>query len=175
MLLEGYNLQHVEDALRTLPRGVGHVTFPVHCTMARVGSDAILKLLKADHRFTLTLWGEAMPADDEWMYSTPELSGRVFRDCAKPGVLSYTLTIVPLLFQQATRSLALTALGGAVALTRQKQEEGGQDSPPSAEAPRVAERVLSITNGRKATSEGAQQHAASGHEQGAPRDFASML
>ena len=33
MLLEGYNLQHVEDALRTLPRGVGHVTFPVHGTM----------------------------------------------------------------------------------------------------------------------------------------------
>jgi len=32
------------------------VTFPVHCTMARVGSEAILKLLKADDRFTLTLW-----------------------------------------------------------------------------------------------------------------------
>ena len=88
MLLEGYNLQHVEDALRTLPRGVGHVTFPVHCTMARVGRDAILRLLEADDRFTLTLWGEAMPADDEFIYSTEELRGRVFRDCAKPGVFT---------------------------------------------------------------------------------------
>ena len=147
MLLEGYNLQHVEDALRTLPRGVGHVTFPVHCTMARVGSEAILKLLNVDHRFTLTLWGEAMPADDEWMYTTPELKGRVFRDCAKPGVLSYGLTVIPLLFQQATRSLALTALGGAVALTRKSDllegragagaGERGGESPPSAEAHRA--------------------------------------
>jgi len=175
MLLEGYNLQHVEDALRTLPRGVGHVTFPVHCTMARVGSEAIRKLLNADDRFTLTLWGEAMPADDEWMYSTPELQGRVFRDCAKPGVLSYTLTIVPLLFQQATRSLALTALGGAVALTRQKNVEGGEDSPPSAEAPRVAEpqRVRAITDGRSGV-DGALR-GASGLVQGAPRDFGSTL
>lgn len=142
MLLEGYNLQHVEDALRTLPRGVGHVTFPVHCTMARVGKEAILKLLKADERFTLTMWGEASPSDDEFMYTTPGLQGRVFRDCAKPGVLSYGLTIIPLLFQGATRSLALTALGGAVALTRKRQGliDGGEDSPPSAEAPRLAQK-----------------------------------
>jgi hypothetical protein len=49
-----------------------------------------------------------MAADDEWMYTTPQLKGRVFRDCAKPGVLSYGLSIIPLIFQHATRSLALT-------------------------------------------------------------------
>ena len=28
---------------------------------------------------------QAMPADDEFIYSTEQLRGRVFRDCAKPG------------------------------------------------------------------------------------------
>jgi hypothetical protein len=42
----------------------------------------------------------------------------VFRDCAKPGVLSYGLTIIPFLFQSATRSLALTALGGDLSVKK---------------------------------------------------------
>eukprot|EP00960_Hanusia_phi_P028857 747625-Hanusia_phi.AAC.3 len=92
MVLQGYELDHIDDALRTLPRGVGHVTFPVHCTMARVGHSAIIRLLQvgasrvgrgrvvdlllqADERFTLTVWGEAMEGDDEWMFKTPELQG----------------------------------------------------------------------------------------------------
>jgi len=112
-VLQGYEMQHIDDALRTLPRGVGHVTFPVHCTMARLGSDAIVKLLQADPRFTLTLWGEAMPQDEDWMLTTPELQGRIFRDCLKPGLIAYGLTLAPYLFQRATRSLALTAFGGS--------------------------------------------------------------
>jgi hypothetical protein len=73
MLLEGYNLQQVEDALRTLPRGVGHVTFPVHCTMARVGKEAIVKLLEADDRFTLTLWSIPEPCPE---YRIPDPESR---------------------------------------------------------------------------------------------------
>lgn len=112
-ILQGYSQQHVDDALRTLPRGVGHVTFPVHCSMARVGSEAIIRLLESDARFTLTLWGEASEADHLWMQTTPQLQGRYFRDCAKPGALTYGLTFAPMLFQRATRSLALAMLGGA--------------------------------------------------------------
>mmetsp|Transcript_35682 Transcript_35682/g.73339 ORF Transcript_35682/g.73339 Transcript_35682/m.73339 type:complete len:393 (-) Transcript_35682:332-1510(-) len=123
VVLQGYEMQHIDDALRTLPRGVGHVTFPVHCTMARLGSDSIVKLLEADPRFTLTLWGEMMPQDEDWMLNMPELQGRVFRDCLKPGLISYGLTLAPLLFQRATRSLALTAFGGSAGFGGMKRKE----------------------------------------------------
>mmetsp|Transcript_2503 Transcript_2503/g.4043 ORF Transcript_2503/g.4043 Transcript_2503/m.4043 type:complete len:266 (-) Transcript_2503:56-853(-) len=127
VILEGYEMEQIEDALRTLPRGVGHVTFPVHCTMARLGGKAILKLLEADPRFTLTLWGEALPQDWWWIENTPQLKGRVFTDCAKPGIISYGLTLAPLVFQRATRYMSLTALGGAAGLrsTQSKDIDNG--------------------------------------------------
>jgi len=114
-----------------------------------------------------------MPADDEWMYKTEELRGRVFRDCTKPGVLSYGLTIIPLLFQSATRTLALTALGGAVALTRKKQEliEGGEDSPPSSEAPVITDLSVSASVGRR---RGEVRRGEAGDKEG-PRDSGSTL
>jgi hypothetical protein len=96
-LAQGYTDEHVDTALRTLPRGVGHVTFPVHCTMARVGSEAVVRLLEADPRFTLTFWGEASEADDAWMRATPQLQGRYFRDCAKPGALTPPRPLPPVL------------------------------------------------------------------------------
>ena len=38
-------------------------------------------VLQADERFTLTVWGEAMAGDDEWMFKTPELQGRGSKCC----------------------------------------------------------------------------------------------
>eukprot|EP00960_Hanusia_phi_P028856 747625-Hanusia_phi.AAC.2 len=39
-----------------------------------------------------------------WWLTWACRTGRIFRDCAKPGILSYGLTLAPLLFQRATRS-----------------------------------------------------------------------
>lgn len=45
----------------------------------------------------------AVRGRQDWMLTTPELQGRIFRDCLKPGLIAYGLTLAPYLFQRATR------------------------------------------------------------------------
>jgi len=82
----GYSMKHISRAIQDIERAYPSVsnrpriTFPMQAILARQTPEAgIEKLLQYG---SITLWGEARPADMEWAVS---LQGIVFIDVNEPG------------------------------------------------------------------------------------------